>query len=76
MRIFRVAARLVMCGSSVSMSWRAASTILPPALACAGAEDGRVNSMATANSDSTATAKPRRSCPRIIIPVPSQAQSR
>src|SRR5712692_8311277 len=33
MRILRVAARLVMCGSSVSMSWRAAKTSRPPAFA-------------------------------------------
>src|SRR5215831_7384539 len=37
MRILRVAARLVMCGSSVSMSWRAAKTSLPPGFAWANA---------------------------------------
>src|SRR2546430_17120677 len=48
MRILRVAARLVMCGSSVSMSWRAAKTILPPGLACANAVSGASRSSATA----------------------------
>src|SRR5438309_8981076 len=47
MRILRVAARLVMCGSSVSMSWRAANTILPPGLACANAVSGARRSSAT-----------------------------
>src|SRR5882762_10747593 len=48
MRILRVAARLVMCGSSVSMSWRAAKTILPPGLACANAVSGARRSSVTA----------------------------
>src|SRR5207237_5990447 len=48
MRILRVAARLVMCGSSVSMSWRAAKTILPPGLVCAKAVSGARRSSATA----------------------------
>src|SRR5713226_303782 len=56
MRIFRVAARLVMCGSSVSMSWRAATTTLPPGFACAYADSGakRRRSAATVPSRSFA----------------------
>src|SRR5436309_13566263 len=50
MRILRVAARLVMCGSSVSMSWRAAKTILPPGFACAYTVSG-----ATRRSSTTAS---------------------
>src|SRR5436305_10763218 len=56
MRILRVAARLVMCGSSVSMSWRAAKTILPPALACANAVRGASDVAAGARRSSATAA--------------------
>src|SRR5438309_7979597 len=48
MRILRVAARLVMCGSSVSRSWRAAKTILPRGLAWANGVSGARRSSARA----------------------------